>query len=105
MDRHKIAKVTKYVGLFFIAMFVLASAIGYGMFFLLLNQDGEATVSVGPVEIVALFLIAALVAIPAMIAARKGHSAVLFAIFGLLFWPGAMIVALWIKPRPTPNLS
>ena len=36
---------------------------------------------------------------PARVAARKGHSFLLFFIFSLVFWPAALIVAYVIRDR------
>jgi hypothetical protein len=36
---------------------------------------------------------------PARVAARKGHSFILFFIFSLFLWPVALIVAYVVQPR------
>jgi hypothetical protein len=36
---------------------------------------------------------------PARVAARKGHSFILFFIFSLFLWPVALIVAYVVRPR------
>ena len=36
---------------------------------------------------------------PARVAARKGHSFILFFLFSLVFFPAALIVAYVIRPR------
>jgi hypothetical protein len=44
-------------------------------------------------------LAAALSTIPALIAQTRGHSAVLYFFFGLVFWPIAMAVVLLVKDQ------
>jgi hypothetical protein len=46
-----------------------------------------------------LILAAAFAMIPALIAHTRGHSAVLYFFFGLVFWPAAMVVVLLVKDQ------
>ena len=42
---------------------------------------------------------------PARVAARKGHSFVLYFLFSLLFFPAALIVAYVVSDRTAPALA
>lgn len=55
--------------------------------------------AIGPAEIVILLLYAAIAAIPALIAERKGQSFVGFWALGLVALPAAIVAALIVRDR------